>query len=281
MCKVFVALVPLLVVAPHLIHLPDRVVASNAVPAKKVEDDGKQLPEGERMVKLAKENPVAFLEACVKRHAREVKSYTLTFHKQERLDDSLGKKEVIEVSFREEPHSVFMRWKEGSRLVARALYVEGENKDEDTGNSMVVIRPAGIAGRFKKSVLKDPNGADAKKSGRYPISEFGLRKGLERTINSWKMAQEDKALHVEYLGKEKVEQLGGRECWVLKRTRFAKPENDGVTEQTAYIDVETWMMVGSTLKNADGQLIAEYFFKDIRLNVDLDKDLFTKKNVEN
>lgn len=40
-------------------------------------------------------------------------------------------------------------------------------------------------------------------------------------------------------------------------------------------------MIGSILKGARGQLIAEYFFRDVRLNVEFDKDLFTKKSIEN
>lgn len=282
MTKLLIGLVPLLIVVPHLIPLPDRVVgATGAVTARPIADDGKNLPEAERLAMLAEKDAVAFLEACAKRHVREVKSYTTTFQKQERLNGNLEKKEVIDVAFREEPFSVLFRWKEGSRLCSRALYVERENKDEDSGKSQAVIKPAGFAGRIVKFVLKDPKGSDAKKSGRYPISEFGLKMGLERTINSWKMAQDDKALHVEYLGKKKIEQLGDRECYVLKRTKFAKPEHDGITEQTTYIDVETWLMTGSILKNKDGELVAEYFFKDVKLNVEFEKDHFTKKNVEN
>src|SRR5205807_1657314 len=93
-----------------------------------VEDTGKKLPNNARMEVLAKENPVAFLENCLIRYDREVKGYSLTMQKQERIDGKLEKKEIIEVHYREGPaqdgHSVFMRWKEGARLAARALYVD-------------------------------------------------------------------------------------------------------------------------------------------------------------
>ena len=39
--------------------------------------------------------------------------------------------------------------------------------------------------------------------------------------------------------------MGGRDCYVLRRTRFLKPERDGVTEQTVYIDKESWLQLGS------------------------------------
>ena len=35
------------------------------------------------------------------------------------------------------------------------------------------------------------------------------------------------------------------------------------------------------LKGGEGQLIAEYYFRDVRLNPEFDKDRFTRKAVEN
>ncbi len=281
MNRILLALVPCLVVVPHLVPLPEQPV--DGVPRPRLgqfKDDGKGLPEADRLAALAEKDPVAFLEACLKRHGREVKGYTLTMYKQERIKGKLEKPELIDVSFREEPHSVLMKWKKGERLAARALFVEGDNKDEKTGRAMALIKPAGLGGRFVTYVVRDPRGKDARNSGRYTLDEFGLKKGLERTLVSWKEAQDNKALHVEFLGKKKIKELDDRECFVLKRTRFAKPEADGIMEQTLFIDAKTWLLTGSILKGEKDELIAEYYFRDVRLNPEFDKDLFTIKSVE-
>ncbi len=281
--RALLGLFPFLVIIPHLIPLPDRAAEDQPPEVPHFKDDGKALPSAEQMDRLSKDDPIAFLQYCLRRHVRDVKGYTLTMYKQERVDGTLEGKELIDVSVREEPHSVLMIWKKGARKAARALYVAGENKDEGTGRSFIIVKPAGIAGRLVKSVTRDPKGGEASKSGRYPMSEFGLKMALERTLDAWKEAGKD--LHVKCLGRQKVKELDGRECWVFLRDQYKAPElgkNPLVqTEQLAYVDVETWIMTGTTLKAEKGELIAEYWFRDIRLNPQFDKDVFTKKSIEN
>jgi outer membrane lipoprotein-sorting protein len=63
---------------------------------------------------------------------------------------------------------------------------------------------------------------------------------------------------------------------VIQRTKYARPEDDGVTELIIYVDTETLLQVGTVLKGADGQLIAEYYFRDIRLNPQFRPNQFTR-----
>src|SRR5262245_17518656 len=177
-------------------------------------------PDNARMEALAKEDPIAFLEKCLTRYDREVKGYSLTMQKQERLQGKLQPREVIEVHFKHGPaangHSVFMRWIEGTRLAARVLYVDGEN------DGKMLVKPAGVGGFL--TVARDPDGLDARRSGRYTVKQFGLRFGLQSTLDSYRAARKDGALHVEYLGRRKIKEAGDSECFVLKRTRYKKPE---------------------------------------------------------
>ena len=92
-----------------------------------VKDNGAALPRPAEMEKLAQTDPIAFMEHCLRRYAREVKGYTLVLQKQEKLAGKIYPKEEISVRFREQPQSVYFQWLEGSRLAERTLYVEGEN----------------------------------------------------------------------------------------------------------------------------------------------------------
>ena len=236
-----------------------------------VDDDGGALPNEARMKRLAETDPVAFLETCVRRYDREVKGYRCVLHKQERLDGKLQPSEEIAVEFREKPFSVLLDWREGARLAKKLLYVKGEN------NGKMLVKPNGLLA-LAGVVERDPDGDDARKSSRYPITEFGIQIGSERTLASWKKAAKQNALHVEYLGEVKVKEAGDRVCWKLKRAGYKEPEeSDGVTELTMYVDKETWLQVGSTLKNADGQLIGEYFFRDVKLNPEFKESTFTRE----
>src|SRR5712671_3593138 len=101
------------------------------------------LPTATEMESLARTDPTAFLRACVRRYQREVRGFTAVLTKQELLGGKLGPVEVVEVAFREDPFSVFMKWRTPPAGRAdRALYVEGTN------DGKTLARPAGRAARF-------------------------------------------------------------------------------------------------------------------------------------
>jgi hypothetical protein len=194
----------------------------------------------------------------------------MTMQKQERVEGKLQPVEIVDVWFRDRPHSALLRWKQGARKVSAALYVEGQN------DGMVLVRPSGLLA-VAGVVERDPEGADARQSGRYPLTQYGLKKGLQRTRVSWVAAQQENALTVEYLGRQAIPSLDSRPCFALRRTKYSRPETDGVTDLTVWIDVETWLQVGVLCKGAAGEVLGEYYFRDVRLNPEFTDETFTRK----
>src|SRR5690349_4204007 len=96
-----------------------------AVPLREVADNGAPLPDNEEMGRLARTDPLAFLENCLRRYDREVKGYRATLEKRERLGGKLQGGEVIDVWFQEKPFSVLLDWQRGTRLAQRTLYQKG------------------------------------------------------------------------------------------------------------------------------------------------------------
>jgi hypothetical protein len=267
------AVVGVLFVAPLCFLLapeaPKGDRAAGPPPAvKPLVDDGAKLPAADDMERLAKDDPVAFLEKTLLRYEREVKGYNCTLKRQERVNGKLLPSEVIDVAFREKPFSVRLEWAAEPRPARAILLVEGENADK------LVVQPTSLW-----SPDLDPKGSFAMARCRYPMTEFGMKKGMENTRAYWIAARDAKALHVEYLGVKKPVELAGRPCYCLKRTRYAKPEVDGITEVTYYFDKETWLQVGSVLKGEEGQLIGEYFFRDVKLNPEFKDDAFSRKAI--
>src|SRR5262249_53690274 len=105
-------------------------------------DDGSSLPSKAEMERLARDKPIPFLENCLRRYVREVKGYRAVLQKQELIADRLQPTEVMDAKFRDEPHSVYLDWREGARKAERALFVEGEN-----GGKMLA-RPKGKLAQF-------------------------------------------------------------------------------------------------------------------------------------
>ncbi|MFL5244988.1 MAG: DUF1571 domain-containing protein [Gemmataceae bacterium] len=267
----------LLLLLPLVFIIPDQQGGNSSSETIKFNDDPKvKLVEPDEMEKLAKSDPVGFIENCLRRYKREDKGYTLTFEKQERINKKLQPNEVIAAKYRQEPFSVLLRWERGARMADAILYVEGQNQDKVDGQmkSMLLVHPSGVAGRLIQFVKRDPDGKEAKQSGRYTIKGFGLEQGMLLTWNSWKKAQKEDALHVEYLGVVNLKEAGDRPCYKLRRTQYKQPEEDGITELTIYVDKETWLQIGSELKGEEGKWIAKYYFRDIRLNPELKDETF-------
>jgi hypothetical protein len=237
-----------------------------------VADRGQPLPGSADMEQLARTDPIAFLEDCIRRYDREVKGYYATLRKRERIGGQLQPTEVFDVAFREEPFSVRMKWREGTKRAAATLYVKGENGEQ------ALVLPAGAFAVFGM-VKRDPYGPDAKKESRYPLPEFGIKVGMQRTLASWQRARADNALHIKYLGQKRVKEVGDRLCYVLERTGYRQVEEDGISGLTVMIDAETWLQVGSVITGPKG-LVAEYFFQDVRLNPHFPPDTFTRAGLK-
>lgn len=278
MKRIFLPLAPCLILMPllgYVVHanFSTGEAAYSPLEASSVSEtvNADDVPGADEMEKLAKSDPVAFLDKCLDRYRREVKGYQAIFHKQERIGGKLNRPEEIEVFFRENPHSVCMIWKSGARLAERSLYVEGQNKNK------ILVRPNGGVRRLAAGdvVERDVDGADARQSGRYTLDQFGIKKSTERVHVAWKAAKDKGALKVAYKGIEKVPMAGNKTCYHLHRV-CAAPENDGVMEHTLYVDTETLLPVGSRTLGKNGELIGEYFFRDIKLNPDFDAEQFTR-----
>lgn len=216
---------------------------------------------------LAQYHPLQFLEMGLNRYQKEVRGYSCTFRKVERIQGRLRPLEKIEVHFREEPFSVYFHWLEGAGLARKVIFVKGENN-----NNLLALPILKLLG-IRERAVDDP---DAKKTGRYTIDQFGIYLGAKRTLASMRKAEEHGGLHLEYKGLVPVSQVGDRVCHMFVRKPYVPLEEEGVNELTIFIDQETWLQVGSVLKDVQGNLIAEYFFLDIKLNPEYKSNQFQR-----
>ncbi|MFQ3652236.1 MAG: DUF1571 domain-containing protein, partial [Gemmataceae bacterium] len=224
----------------------------------------------DRMAYLAAKDPVAFVEAAIARYDREVKGYTCLLIKQERLGGTLMPEEQIQCWFCEEPSfRVLMEWTQGARLAHRVLYVKGANDDKLLAKLNGVLALGGTARR-------DADGPDARSSARYPATEFGLRIGMQRTLDAFKAAQARGELRTVFNGLKTVPELG-YPWWELVRPDYPRPEDDGISHAVYYYDPQTWLQVGSVLRDAQGNLIGRYFFCEVKINEPIPETMFVEK----
>ena len=260
---------------------PDR----DLVEEPTLQPTNKALPTAEEFARLAEKDPVAMFEACLLRYEREgVKGFTATLDKQERVKGTLNEREIVRVvcagelpeKSGEHPKiRVRMVWESGFRKVIGiknlgTLYVVGANK-----NQMQTYTSLGT------EMAIDPRSSLSRGASRYSITDGGLYRGMLRTYDAWKKRHAAGELNAKYIGIESHAEVGGRPCYVIRRTcttpevdsfaldeaadAKANPQRDGATEVTAYIDVERWLHVGTVLKRADSSLLGHYYFRDVEL----------------
>jgi hypothetical protein len=225
------------------------------------------------LVHKLKHDPVGFLEDCLQHYEEHVQGYRLIFVKHEKVAGKMRNHEKIRVHFREQPFSVHMHWLKGQSECIRSMYVDGEN------DGKLVARGVKFGFEVPFLVTRALDAPDVKTSSRFPITEFGIYKGAKSTIDAMRAAEKREKLFVTYHGVECVKELGDRHCYKLVRGPYDPPEVDGINELTVYIDAQTLMQTGSILKDAKGDLIAEYFFRDIELNPTFDPKQFTEKGL--
>ena len=246
----------------------------------------KALPSASEFASLAEKDPVALLEACLLRYERDgVKGFTATLDKQERVKGTMNEPEIVrvvcagEIPEKAGDHPkirVRMVWESGFRKVLGiknlgTLYVAGANK-----NQMQTYTSLGT------EMSIDPRSSLSRGASRYSITDGGLYRGMLRTYDAWKKRQAAGELNAKYLGIESPPEVGGRPCFVIRRScsipevdsfsldeaadAKANPQRDGATVVTAYIDIERWLHVGTVLKRADGSPLAHYYFRDVVLS---------------
>jgi len=231
------------------------------------------VPATKTFAELCRDDPVEAIARSLRKYKAEVEGYSCTLVKRERINGELRDPETIACDFQEAPFAVLMRWVAGKDRADATLYAAGQNGDQ------LLIIPASdalkalvrLAGRTyaRRGLTSD----DAKSASRYPANEFGIYWGAARVYNAWKAAQERGALRTDYEGLRPIPELDGRPCHVLRRTCLT-PEEDGLTQVTVLFDAETLMQTGAVLMAGD-QLIASYYFRDVRLNPKFDATHFS------
>lgn len=222
---------------------------------------------------------ITFVDNCLEKYDREVKGYKGILYKHEWVKGvGMRNPELIKFAFKENPHSVHMKWLKGAGLASEVIYVKGKN------NNNILVKPPSLLSFF---ILQEPvDSPKAKKSGRVGIDEFGMALGLRKILRSWKRAKKKDNLHLEYEGLFRVKDASNRLCYKFHRTDYKYKEFDGVltTDLTVYIDKKTGLQVGTIQRGIPPggkkeQLIGEYYFRDIELNPEFPPNYFTRSTL--
>ena len=221
-------------------------------------------PEAQAFLK----DPVGWLKECLKRQA-DVQGYTCVFTRKERpKGHNHLHVSTMEVEYRDKPFAVRMRLlKGGSRMAKEVLYADGENKNQ------MVILPVGVLA-WGGLAYRNPLDPEVMEGHRNPITKFGLRQTLERTVADWEKLQKTAPLQVRWLGLQATPELDGMHCLVVNREGAPDPDDPAIRSETIWIHPKTGQLVGNRLMDAKGAVVAEYWYNKLVNNPKISPDRY-------
>lgn len=197
-----------------------------------------------------------------------VTDYTAVLRKQERIAGELRPEETILLKFKR-PFKVYMRWLEGPHAGRQALYVKGAHGDK------FLVHETGILARFF-TVALDPDGPHVREESRFPVTEIGIGRLVDRLAADARRALRAKGLALRELGKRRSGATELSEVEAVLSERLKKEFS--YSRIIVGIDVGSGLPVRVSFYDWDEDLVARYSYEDLRLNRGLAEAEFDPAN---
>lgn len=223
-------------------------------------------PTVQRLIELAKTDHVELLKWSMSIYRQNIKDYTVTLHKQERIDGELKKPQDISIWFKERPYSVLMKWDKNPLSVDKLLYVENSK------NNKMIVHPTGVFS-WIRSVKRNPRCEEVKKSSLRACDEFGFYRTMESLLEIYETAIENDNLEISYLGRGKV---FSRDCVTMEAV-LPESKDYPCKRLIMQFDTQYILPIGLVLYDCNDNLVSKYFFSKIQLNPGIEEETFSRK----
>ena len=211
---------------------------------------------------------LALLEAMEPAYAR-VSAYTARFIRQEVVGGRLRPREEALLKF-QRPHRLYLRWVDGPPTGRQMLYpADAEGR--------VLVHEPGTLTRLFSAVLA-PDSAHVMRESRHPVTDIGIGRLVTLILENARRARHDGQLAIVERG---VSTEGGRPERRLE-LMFSRAAEAGYYAPRVIvgIDVDTTLPVTATIFDAQGRMVEDYAYRDIRLNAPLAAIDFDAANPE-
>jgi hypothetical protein len=221
--------------------------------------------EADARAEAVRRDPIAYLHKVAEKCAG-LEQYTITFTRQERrgLFARMQKRERISCWFRREPFSIRMKWLDPDIKYGESTYVAGQ-----AGGKVRFVPRHGLFGLEPRVTAIDVQTPVIWGEARYPVTDFGLDRMMQRTLRSLKAAGD--AVTLSYEGLLQLPDSGRIVHHIhLEYT----PSRHRAPIQEIYFDLETDLPAGTILKFPSGKIDAVYLYENINHAVALSDDDF-------
>lgn len=216
---------------------------------------------------------------------RNVADYTAIMVKRETIDGTLGEHAFMSAKIRNRKMagdqisqglSVYLGFLKPSSVKGReVLYVENQNE----GN--IVAHEGGFKGRFLPTMKLPPTGMLAMRGQRYPITEIGIENMLIKLLERGGRARQTPDVQCEFRKNARVKD---RTCTVIQVTQPTQTPTSEFYQAQIFLDDELNLPIRYVAYDypkrpgQTGQVIEEYTYLNLALNVGLTDDDFDPYN---
>ncbi len=260
-------------------HSAERIALAEAAasPAGAAEPDLSAKGPVKEPISLKPESPSAravreILE-CRARFAN-VKDYTCTFYKRERVDGELTTMNVMSMKMRNAPYSIYFRFHQPNKG-REAIFVEGRN------DGRILAHDVGFTKLLAGTMKLDPQGARAMENCRHPITKAGIGHLIETVADRWQVELDDGESVVLFDPKIRV---GSAPCLLIEAIHPERKPGYYFHKVRLFIHAELGIPIRyeaydwPAKPGEAAELIEEYAYDGVKLNVGLDDGDFDAAN---
>ena len=225
----------------------------------------------------SEEEPVAKAKRMIgecKSKLADVRDYTCTFHKRERINGRLTSPHVMAFKSRTSPQSFYFKFQR-PKTGREAIYVAGQNSGK------VLAHDVGLGKFLAGTLYLDPLGGMAMEDNRHPITEAGIVNLVNTVSRHWNAELSPQESLVRF---HPSMQVGPRVCTMIESVHPKKQPRFLFHMVRLYIDHEHGLPIRMEAYDwpktpgASPELIEEYTYLDLKLNVGLTETDFDPSN---
>lgn len=266
-------------VKPHILFVVTFVsivaaIMSGCGPKVDIVETGPLSEDPETAMRRINADPVHFFQQTLAR-TRRVKTLRMKFQRQERLGvfGELRPIEHITAEYRDDPFSVHFTWTDQASDYLQCVYIEGEND-----NRVALLPRKGPFGLPPRVGNYDPQLGVTFAKTRNPITDFGPRRLMERTLDRMTKAEPFGGTDIKLIG---IKEIGPalEPCYQFElvfppKDEFAAKLQDLYIHTRTGLPVATFVWKGVDLERNGDTLEAMYFYGEIEANVPLSDSPF-------
>jgi hypothetical protein len=217
--------------------------------------------------------PISQLIADARTAMRNIRDYTGTLVKQERINNQLQPEQFVDMKIRQQPFSVALKWTSPKQYVGQeAYFVLGKSNNEMKAKGTGLASIAGL-------VSMPPNDPRALKHSRHSITETGIGNLIETIARSAELERRLPTSQIKVTFADYAFQQ--RPCTRMEAIHLVNNGQFYCYRCVVYFDKELklpvrmeaydWPTAGG---NANGELIECYSYINLKFNVGLNDAMF-------